>query len=72
MVGSTLECFKIFKAFGLGYFPLPVKGSMTTVSEDILLNDDGIIEKVYYGSNTPDHLKFDAIKSFFIKLGTLS
>jgi peroxiredoxin len=64
VVGSTLECFKIFKAFGLGYFPLPVKGSMTTVPVDILLNKDGIIEKVYYGSNTTDHLKFDDIKTF--------
>lgn len=37
---------------------------MTTVPVDILLKKDGIIEKVYYGSNTTDHLKFDDIKTF--------
>ena len=64
MVGLALWFFKIFNAFGLGYFPLPVKGSMTTVPVDILLKKDGIIEKVYYGPNTTDHLKFDDIKTF--------
>tara|TARA_B100000767_G_scaffold99517_1_gene95466 strand:- start:1140 stop:1343 length:204 start_codon:yes stop_codon:yes gene_type:complete len=64
VVGLALWFFKIFNAFGLGYFPLPVKGSMTTVPVDILLKKDGIIEKVYYGSNTTDHLKFDDIKTF--------
>jgi peroxiredoxin len=65
LIGSTLGSLKIFSAFARGYFPRELR-SMTTVPVDILLNEDGIVEKVYYGSNTTDHLKFDEIKSFSI------
>ena len=64
MVGLALWFFKISKAFELGCVPLRIKVSMTTVPVDILLNEDGIIEKVYYRSNTTEHLKFFEIKNF--------
>jgi hypothetical protein len=37
---------------------------MTIVPVDVLINDTGVIEKVYYGQNTTDHLSFDEIKEF--------
>ena len=37
---------------------------MTIVPVDILINKKGVIEKVYYGQNTTDHLSFDEIKYF--------
>lgn len=63
LIGSALGSLKIFSAFARGYFPRELK-SMTTVPVDILLSEDGTIEKVYYGKNTTDHLKFDEIKDF--------
>ena len=37
---------------------------MTIVPVDILINEKGIIEKVYYGKNTTDHLSFEEIRDF--------
>ena len=37
---------------------------MRTVPVDILINEDGTIEKAYYGKNTTDNLMFDDVKSF--------
>jgi thioredoxin-dependent peroxiredoxin len=64
IVGSILGSFKIFRAFAKGYIPLQIKGSMRTVPVDILIKEDGTIEKAYYGKNTTNHLKFDDIKRF--------
>ena len=64
IVGSILGSFKILSAFAKGYVPLQIKGSMRTVPVDILINEDGTIEKAYYGKNTTDHLTFNDVKSF--------
>ena len=64
IVGSILGSFKILSAFAKGYVPLQIKGSMRTVPVDILINEDGTIEKAYYGKNTTDHLAFNEVKSF--------
>ena len=37
---------------------------MRTVPVDILINEDGTIEKVYYEKNTSDHLNFEEIREF--------
>ena len=54
--GSCIDFYKIFNATLKGYIPLRFKGSMTTVPVDILINEDGVIEKAYYGKNTTDQL----------------
>ena len=66
IIGSTVGFFKIFRAFSNGYFPLQLK-SMTTVPVDILINKNGIIDKVFYGRHTIDHLTFEEIKEFSSK-----
>ena len=63
MVGSMVGFFKILKAGSKGYFPMELSG-MTIVPVDVLINKKGVIEKVYYGQNTTDHLSFDEIKYF--------
>ena len=40
---------------------------MTTVPVDILMNEDGVIEKAYYGKNTTAHLNFNEILEFSSK-----
>tara|TARA_B110000438_G_scaffold64561_1_gene65072 strand:+ start:326 stop:517 length:192 start_codon:yes stop_codon:yes gene_type:complete len=47
-----------------GYIPLIMKYSMRTLPVDILINEDGTIEKVYYEKNTSDHLNFEEIREF--------
>lgn len=64
MLGSSLKFPRMLKAFSKGYIPLKIKGSILTVPADILVNERGIIEKVYYGKNTADHLSFEAVKEF--------
>jgi peroxiredoxin len=63
MIGSIVGFFRILKASSKGYFPLELKG-MTIVPVDVLINETGVIEKVYYGKNTTDHMSFDEIKKF--------
>jgi|TARA_B110000116_G_C16676824_1_gene508809 peroxiredoxin Q/BCP len=65
--GSCIHFYKIFNATLKGYIPLRFKGSMTTVPVDILINEDGVIEKAYYGKNTTDHLTFKEILDFSSK-----
>ena len=64
LIGSTLGFFRLLKAFAKGYIPMQMKGSMRTVPVDILINEDGTIERAYYAKNTTDHLSFDEVKTF--------
>ena len=64
LIGSTLGFFRLLKAFCNGYIPMQMKGSMRTVPVDILINEDGTIERAYYAKNTTDHLSFDEVKTF--------
>lgn len=62
--------FKVHKFFlaGIkGYLPVQFKGYVDIVPVDILINEDGIVEDVYYGeSDIADHMPFDKIKAFSI------
>ena len=64
MLGSVVRFYKIFQATLKGYIPTRLKGSMFTVPVDVLLNEDGTVEKAYYGKNTTDHLSFQEILEF--------
>ena len=63
LIGSIVGFLRILKASSKGYFPMELKG-MTIVPVDVLINETGVIEKVYYGKNTTDHMSFDEIKNF--------
>ena len=67
LIGTTLGFFRFLKALSMGYLPLIMKGSLITIPVDILIKEDGIIEKVYYGRNTADHLSFEEIKRFSLQ-----
>ena len=47
-----------------GYFPSSLKGSVTTLPADFLVDEDGAIATIYYGKDSGDHLSFDKIKAF--------
>ena len=67
MIGTTTNFFRFCRALSKGFAPIIMKGSITTVPVDILINTDGIIEKVHYGKNTADHLIFEEIKRFALE-----
>ncbi len=63
-LGLVTGFYNIFEATLKGYVPSNFKGSIFTVPVDILVNEDGAIEKVHYGQNTTDHLTFKEILEF--------
>jgi len=54
----------LFKGMLKGYVPLIIKGSMTTMPADFLIDREGIIQTAHYGKDEGDHLSFDEIKAF--------
>ena len=44
--------------------PWIVKGSMTTMPLDILVDEQGTVQSVYYGKDEGDHMPFSQIKEF--------
>ena len=51
----------LYKGLLKGYFLTVIKGSVTTMPADFLIDIDGI---AYYGKDEGDHLPFDSIKKF--------
>ncbi len=63
--GMTLRMPTLLHAmFGKGYVPWIVKGSMTTMPLDILVDEHGTVQSVYYGKDEGDHMSFSQIKEF--------
>jgi peroxiredoxin len=47
-----------------GYLPLTIKGSMTTMPADFLIDGNGIIQLAHYGRDEGDHLPFEQVRQF--------
>lgn len=54
----------LYGMFAKGYMPLRIKGSMTTMPADFLVDRNGIIQEAYYGKDEGDHLPFERIEEF--------
>ena len=54
----------LLKGMFKGYVPLIIKGSITTMPADFLIDRDGNIKTAHYGKDEGDHLSFDEIKAF--------
>jgi peroxiredoxin len=46
------------------FLPFRIKGSLTAMPADFLVNESGIIQAVHYGSDEGDHMAFDLIKNY--------
>lgn len=57
----------LLKGMAKGYIPTTLKGSITTMPADFLIDREGIIQTAYYGRDEGDHLPFNIIKEFSIK-----
>jgi len=62
--GMFLRMPTLVKGLLKGYFPLRIKGRMTTMPADFLIDRHGIIQVAYYGEDEGDHLPFDRVKAF--------
>ena len=62
--GMTLRMPTLIKAMCKGYIPTTIKGSMTTMPADFLIDREGIIQRAYYGQDEGDHLPLDQVKAF--------
>jgi peroxiredoxin Q/BCP len=58
---------RMFKAMFKGYVPLVIKGSLTTMPADFLIDENGVIQTAYYGEDEGDHLSFELVKMFSLK-----
>ena len=67
LIGTTTHFFRFCRALSKGFIPIIMKGSLTTVPVDILINTNGTIEKAHYGKNTADHINFEEIKKFALE-----
>jgi peroxiredoxin len=54
----------LYAMFVKGYIPLPLKGSLTTIPADFLVDENGTIQIAYYGKDEGDHLPIDELKIF--------
>ena len=54
----------LYAMFRKGYIPWTIKGSLTTMPLDILVDENGIVQSVYYGKDEGDHMPFEQIKEF--------
>ena len=54
----------MYGMFGKGYLPLRIKGNLTTLPADFLVDRRGIIREAYYGKDEGDHLPFARIRDF--------
>jgi len=54
----------VMKAMAKGYVPITIKGSMTTMPADFLIDEQGIIRIAHYGKDEGDHLPFEEVRAF--------
>ena len=54
----------LYAMFAKGYVPTRIKGSMTTMPADFLVDAAGVIRHAHYGKDEGDHLPFEEVKRF--------
>jgi len=54
----------LIKSMLMGNLPTTIRGSMTTMPADFLIDGDGVICKAYYGKDEGDHLPMTEIFEF--------
>ena len=62
--GMFLRMPKLVKGMFKGYLPTIIKGSLTTMPADFLIDQAGIIQVAYYGKDARDHLSTEQVIEF--------
>ena len=53
-----------FKGYFKGYLPIAFKGGITTMPVDVLINENGLVEKVKYAKDLSDHIPISELKEY--------
>ena len=62
--GMLFKMPRLLKGMFKGYVPIVIKGSLTTMPADFLIDRNGVIQTAYYGKDEGDHLPIDLVKEF--------
>jgi len=62
--GMLLRMPTLIRGMFKGYLPTTIKGSITTMPADFLIDEDGIIQFAHYGKDEGDHIPFHQLKAF--------
>lgn len=54
----------IYSMFVKGFLPTSFGGKLHTMPLDILVNEEGLVERVHYGQHEGDHIAMDAVRAF--------
>lgn len=57
----------LYAMMAKGYFPSSIKGKITTLPADFLVVENGMIETIYYGKDSGDHMPFEQVKVFSLR-----
>ena len=57
----------LMKGMFNGYLPIIFKGNLLTMPVDLLVDENGIIQTAYYGTDEGDHLDFEKVKAFALE-----
>lgn len=68
--GMLLRMPTLIRGMCMGYIPTTIKGSLTTMPADFLIDANGKIQVSYYGNDEGDHLPFEKIKEFALEHGS--
>ena len=62
------KAHKVFPALIRGYIPTRIRGFFDIAVTDVLINEEGIVEEVYYAKkDVADHFPFDKVKEFSLR-----
>jgi len=62
--GMLFRAPTLLKGLKKGFIPFPIRGSLTTMPADFLVDETGTICRAYYGKDEGDHLPIHEIIEF--------
>jgi peroxiredoxin len=62
--GMLFRMPTLLRAMSQGYVPTTLKGSLTTMPADFLVDERGVIQVAHYGGDEGDHLPFEDVQAF--------
>jgi len=62
--GMIFRMPTLLKGMMKGYLPFKIRGSLTTMPADFLVDEYGVIRTAHYGEDEGDHLSFEDVQAF--------
>ena len=68
MMAALLKGTAVLPALLKGFIPMPFHGHFDIAVTDVLINEEGIVEDVFYAQRTAaDHLDFKTVRAFALR-----